>query len=395
MSGNSNRNVLTVSEITGEIKKNLEESFQSINVIGEISNFKPHVSGHWYFTLKDTGAQISCTMWRGLNSQVYFTPQDGMKIVATGKISVFAPRGSYQLDVKFMQPAGQGELQAAFEKLKQKLHTEGLFDLHYKKEIPAMPQKIGIVTASDGAAFRDMINIAMRRFPLVELIIVPTRVQGSGAAESISENIARLNNETDVDVIIIGRGGGSLEDLWAFNEEIVARAVFDSKIPIISAVGHEVDFTISDFVADLRAPTPSAAMELATPDSGELFAFISDFSYTSTNNIENLLEEMNQKIGQTIKSYGFNIPFDLIKNYSQSLDNSLYKLNANINSSVKDINSQLKLLDKTIKSYDLKETLRRGFTIISQDSKVVSRSKDYDYNKKAKIKFYDDEIEIN
>ncbi|MBU0560472.1 MAG: exodeoxyribonuclease VII large subunit, partial [Bacteroidetes bacterium] len=206
MSGNSNRNVLTVSEITGEIKKNLEESFQSINVIGEISNFKPHVSGHWYFTLKDTGAQISCTMWRGLNSQVYFTPQDGMKIVATGKISVFAPRGSYQLDVKFMQPAGQGELQAAFEKLKQKLHTEGLFDLHYKKEIPAMPQKIGIVTASDGAAFRDMINIAMRRFPLVELIIVPTRVQGSGAAESISENIARLNNETDVDVIIIGRG---------------------------------------------------------------------------------------------------------------------------------------------------------------------------------------------
>jgi len=222
--------ILTVSELTKEIRRTLEESFEQVSVIGEISNFKSHVSGHWYFSLKDADAVINCTMWKGFNQYVFFTPQDGMKIVVNGKLTVYPPRGSYQLDIRSMKPAGLGELQEAFEKLKKKLEAEGLFDEKYKKQIPAFPLKIGIVTAIDGAAFRDLVSVAKRRYPLVELVIAPARVQGSGAAESIVDSIKLLNKSGSIDVIIVGRGGGSIEDLWAFNEEIVARAIFKSKI---------------------------------------------------------------------------------------------------------------------------------------------------------------------
>jgi len=259
----TNIKTISVSELTKQIKLTLEENFSEVSVIGEMSNFKAHVSGHWYFNLKDANAVISCAMWKGLNNYVFFTPQDGMKIIVSGRITVYPPRGSYQIDVRSMKPAGVGELQAAFEMLKRKLADEGLFDEIHKKPMPSFPQKIGIVTAKDGAAFQDMISVAERRFPLVELVISPARVQGSGAAESIVESIKLLNKQKDIDLIIIARGGGSIEDLWAFNEEIVAREIFASKIPIITGIGHEVDFTISDFVADLRAPTPSAAMEIA------------------------------------------------------------------------------------------------------------------------------------
>ncbi|MCB0749972.1 MAG: exodeoxyribonuclease VII large subunit, partial [Ignavibacteriae bacterium] len=207
--------------------------------IGEISNFKAHVSGHWYFTLKDKNAQISCTMWRGVNNYVFFTPQDGMKVILTGKVTVYPPRGNYQLDVRSMKPAGEGELQKAFEALKRKLFEEGLFDEERKKTIPVYPNKIGVVTGSDTAAFKDMLSVAARRFPLVKILIAPARVQGEGAAEAIVHSIEELNKIKDVDVIIISRGGGSLEDLWAFNEEIVVRAAASSSIPLISAVGHE------------------------------------------------------------------------------------------------------------------------------------------------------------
>ena len=220
--------VITVSELTKQIKILLEESFSDLRVEGEISNFKAHNSGHWYFNLKDSNAVISCTMWKGLNSYVFFTPEDGMKVIVNGKISVYPPRGSYQIDVRSMKPSGIGELQAAFERLKQKLSDEGLFDSEYKKPIPGFSKKIGIVTAIDGAAFRDMISVAERRFPLVELVIAPAKVQGSGAAQSIVQSIRQLN-KTDVDLIIIGRGGGSIEDLWAFNEEIVAREILNLK----------------------------------------------------------------------------------------------------------------------------------------------------------------------
>ncbi|MFI5238065.1 MAG: exodeoxyribonuclease VII large subunit, partial [Ignavibacteriales bacterium] len=220
--------ILTVSELTKEIRKTLEENFQKVTVIGEISNFKAHVSGHWYFSLKDADAVINCTMWKGLNKYVFFTPQDGMKIVVNGSITVYPAKGNYQLDIRSMKPSGLGELQEAFEKLKKKLDAEGLFDEQYKKPIPSFPQKIGIVTAIDGAAFRDMVSVAQRRFPLVELIIAPARVQGIGAAESIVNSIKFLNEQKNIDVIIVGRGGGSIEDLWAFNEEKVSRAIFSS-----------------------------------------------------------------------------------------------------------------------------------------------------------------------
>ena len=216
------------------------------------------------FNLKDESAVVNCTMWKGVNNYVFFSPEDGMKVIVTGRVTVYPPRGSYQIDVRSMKPSGVGELQAAFERLKQKLYSEGLFDVEFKKEIPSFPKKIGLVTAADGAAVKDMISVARRRFPLIELLIVPTKVQGAGAAESIVKSINQLNLLKDIDVIILARGGGSIEDLWAFNEEIVARAIFKSKIPVISGVGHEVDFTIADFVADFRAATPSAAAELIT-----------------------------------------------------------------------------------------------------------------------------------
>lgn len=386
--------VLTVSEITGLIKQTLEENFSDISVLGEISNFKAHVSGHWYFTLKDSNAQISCTMWRGMNSYVFFTPQDGMKITVTGKLSVYPPRGSYQIDVRSMKPAGVGELQAAFEKLKEKLSAEGLFDQQFKKEIPRFPSKIGIVTAIDGAAFRDMISVAQRRYPLVELVIVPTKVQGEGAAAEIAANIALLNRQSDIDVIIIGRGGGSLEDLWAFNEEIVARAVFASKIPVISGVGHEIDFTIADFTSDLRAPTPTAAMELATPSQDELFAFIDEFSYYFNDKIFKIIEDRKLKINQFIKSYGFRVPQDLIKNRSQFLDNIYFRLQNSIENRLTREKNRLKIFENHLQAYNVDNTLKRGYAIVRQDGKIVPRAENFNTGNAFKLKFFDKEIEM-
>lgn len=386
--------ILTVSELTKEIKQTLEDKFDQVSVQGEISNFKAHISGHWYFSLKDANASISCTMWKGFNNYVFFTPQDGMKVTVNGKISVYPPRGNYQVDVRSMKPAGVGELQAAFEALKQKLSDEGLFDEEFKKEIPAFPEKIGIVTAIDGAAFKDMISVAERRFPLVELVIAPARVQGSGAAKSIVNGIALLNQQKDIDVIIVGRGGGSIEDLWAFNEEIVARAIFNSNVPVISGVGHEIDFTIADFVADLRAPTPSAAMEIATPDRNEFFAFISDFSYTSTQNMVELCRQSANKINEIVSSYGFRMPLDLVRRNFQSLDNLNFRIDQNIERKYLIQKNKLELITQIIRANDLNKTLKKGFVLISQDSKFVTRAKNFDHNKKTSLKFYDKEIKL-
>lgn len=387
--------ILSVSEITNLIKVTLEESYSEVNVIGEISNFKAHVSGHWYFTLKDANAQISCTMWRGLNNYVFFTPQDGMKVIVSGKITVYPPRGSYQIDVRSMKPAGIGELQAAFEKLKQKLAAEGLFDVEHKKPIPKFPKKIGIVTAIDGAAFQDMKSIAARRYPLVELVIAPCRVQREGAAQEIVESIKLLNQFDDIDTIIVGRGGGSLEDLWPFNEEIVARAIFNSKIPIISAVGHEIDFTIADFVADLRAPTPSAAMELATPNIDELFAFINDFSYYFTENMLGIIEDYRYEVNQLISSYGFRLPQDNIKNKIQFLDSTIFKFQTLIDNKLMSERNNLELLNSKIQSFDVEKILKRGFVIVKQDEKIIHRLKELSIQKPVQLKFYDGEIKIN
>ncbi len=390
----NNAETYSVSEITKQIKQTLETNFSHVSIVGEISNFKAHVSGHWYFNLKDSDAVISCTMWKGFNNYVFFTPQDGMKIVATGKITVYPPRGNYQLDVRSMKPAGVGELQAAFEMLKQKLSEEGLFDEEFKKEIPAFPKKIGIVTAIDGAAFRDMISVAKRRYPVAELVIAPSRVQGSGAAETIVESLQQLNKRSDIEVIILGRGGGSIEDLWAFNEEIVARAVFKSRIPVVTGIGHEIDFTIADFVADLRAPTPSAAMELATPDKEELIAFINDFAYNSTQNITDILTSARRKIYDSLNSYGFRLPLDLVRRKSQQVDNFIFRLIQNMDRKFLIYQNKISLLTKTIESNNIDKTLKKGFVLIKQNSKFIMRAANFSKNLDAKIKFYDDEVTV-
>lgn len=384
--------ILTVSELTKEIRKTLEDSFQQLSVVGEISNFKSHISGHWYFSLKDSGAVINCTMWKGFNQYVFFTPQDGMKIIVNGKLTVYPPRGSYQLDIRSMKPAGLGELQEAFEKLKKKLEAEGLFDEKFKKPVPVFPSKIGIVTAIDGAAFRDLVSVAKRRYPLVELVIAPARVQGSGAAESIVNSIKLLNKSGDIDVIIVGRGGGSIEDLWAFNEEVVARAIFKSRVPVISGVGHEVDFTIADYVADLRAPTPSVAMELATPDAMEIENYIREFLLKSSRIIDEQIEEKNGDILSLLKSYGFRLPLEIVNKKSQQIDITISRILQSIERFSLVYDKKISLLAKSMETYDIQRSLKRGFVLVKQNSKFVTRAAKFNKEKKASLKFYDGEV---
>jgi exodeoxyribonuclease VII large subunit len=391
---NKNSEILTVTELTSELKKTLEENFERISVVGEISNFKSHVSGHWYFNLKDSDAVISCTMWKGFNQYVFFTPQDGMKVVLNGRITVYPPRGSYQIDVRSMKPEGMGELQEAFEKLKAKLEKEGLFDEEFKKPIPSFPKKIGIVTAIDGAAFRDMISVAQRRFPLVELVIAPSKVQGNGASKNIAESIKLLNKKSDVDVIIVGRGGGSIEDLWAFNEEIVARAIFDSKIPVISGVGHEVDFTIADYVSDLRAPTPSVAMEVATPDQDEIFAFINEFSYNAFQYVARKVIYSKKEIGSILNSYSFRNPQNIINRKSQQVDSVVSIIQQRMDLLISDLRNKLNLIQKIIDHNNIEKTLKKGFVLVKQNSKFVTRASGFNKKAESLLKFSDGEIQL-
>lgn len=266
--------IYTISEVTRDIRSLLEDNFPSLWVSGEISNFKPAASGHFYFTLKDEKAQLPAIMFRNSSQFLKFNLDDGLEVIAHGRLTVYEPRGAYQIVVDHLEPKGLGALQLAFEQLKKRLEAEGLFNEKRKKPIPYLPTKIGIVTSSQGAVLHDMLTILTRRFPNIEILVNPVRVQGEGAAEEISGAIDELNRRSDVDVLIVGRGGGSLEDLWAFNEEIVVRAIARSEIPVISAVGHETDYTLADMAADLRAPTPSAAAELAVPEKMELVSSI-------------------------------------------------------------------------------------------------------------------------
>lgn len=391
---NNINEIYSVSELTKLIKINLEQGFSDITVEGELSNFKAHVSGHWYFNLKDATALINCTMWRGMNCYVFFTPSDGMKVIIKGRITVYPPRGNYQIEVRSMKPAGEGELQAAFERLKRKLQAEGLFNEEFKKTLPAFPNKIGVVTAIDGAAFRDIISVTRRRYPLVEILIAPAKVQGEGASQSIVEGIKLLNQKGDIDLIVIGRGGGSLEDLWAFNEEIVAREIFKSKIPIISAVGHEVDFTIADFVADIRAATPSAAMEIATPDVDQIQSFLKEFPLNSGLNISYILDAKKRKVLNIISSYGFRVPQDKLRIKEQQLDNLVYKFRQKIDQNLIRIKNRIAIANIKLEGADINRILKKGFTLIVQNNKIVTRAASFKNNETAKVKFYDNEIEV-
>lgn len=387
--------VLTVSEITKQVKQVVEENFTGVKIIGEISNFKAHVSGHWYFTLKDGDSAINCTMWRGVNNYVFFTPQNGMKVILSGRITVYPPRGSYQFDARSMQPAGVGELQKAFEELKRKLQSEGLFDKEIKKDIPEFPNTIGVVTGSDTAAFKDILSVASRRYPLLKIIIAPTKVQGDGAAEEIVNSIKILNKRKDIDTIIVSRGGGSLEDLWAFNEEIVARAISKSEIPVISGVGHEIDFTIADFVSDLRAPTPSAAMELATPNKDEILAFISNFSFDAKNQISDLISNFRNEVEQVTESYGFKNLMSTINNKKQLLDNYLFRIQTVISNFLNEKKSNLELSTKIVSSNNIEVILKKGFVLVEQNNKYVKRKSEIETKQKISLQFSDGKVELN
>lgn len=295
--------VLTVSELNRSIRDLLEGEFPLLWLKGEISNFKAHTSGHFYFSLKDEKAQINAVMFRGFNSQLRFKPEDGMEVLVRGKVTVYEPRGNYQIFCETMEPVGAGALQKAFEQLKAKLQAEGLFDPSRKRPIPRLPRHIAIVTSPTGAAIRDILNILGRRFKAVQITLVPCKVQGDQAPAEIIQAIELASRLSDVDVMIVGRGGGSIEDLWAFNDEGVARAIAASRVPVISAVGHEIDFTIADFVADLRAPTPSAAAELVVKDAADLMDRIGSLkrslNFLTLRHL-NALREKSHQIGKRL-----------------------------------------------------------------------------------------------
>jgi exodeoxyribonuclease VII large subunit len=289
--------IFTVSELNRKIKAILEQNFPFIWISGEISNFRMPSSGHFYFTLKDETSQIQTVMFRGQNQHLKFVPEDGMSVTGLGRISVFEPRGSYQVILEYLEPKGIGALQIAFEQLKKKLEDEGLFDDQHKKPLPFLPEKIGLITSPTGSVVHDILHIVKRRFPGIPLDIVPVKVQGDDAIADIVAAIDLLNRLRSVDVVILARGGGSLEDLQAFNSEAVARAIFASEIPIISAVGHETDYSISDFVADLRAPTPSAAAELVVPIKGDLYRKINELKYLIILNLQRYIKNYRSQVG--------------------------------------------------------------------------------------------------
>ncbi|GBC78777.1 Exodeoxyribonuclease 7 large subunit [bacterium HR08] len=320
------RHALTISELTYRIKDLLEGEFPDLWVRGEISNFKHHSSGHWYFTLKDAHAQLSCVCFRLQNRLIRFRPEDGLEVYARGRLSVYEKRGEYRLLVDYMEPVGVGSLQLAFEQLKARLAAEGLFDPERKRSLPLMPRKIGVITSPTGAVIRDILRILKRRNRGIDVLIFPVRVQGDGAAEEIAEAIRILNRRDDLDVLIVGRGGGSIEDLWAFNEEVVARAIFHSRIPIISAVGHETDFTIADFVADVRAPTPSAAAEMVAARRDELIERFAALELRLVKATRYLIVRRRERLSQLQARPGLMRARNLVHQALQRADDLDYRL---------------------------------------------------------------------
>lgn len=369
---------VTVFEATQRIKLLLENELLPMQIEGEISNFLHHNSGHMYFSIKDSRAQMPCVMWSGRNSTLPFKPADGLKVRVEGRITVYERRGAYQLDVMTMQPAGIGPLQEAFERLKAKLDREGLFDDSRKKPIPNFPLRIGIVTSETGAAIRDIISVIQRRWPIAELILRPALVQGVAAAADIAAAIEEFNDLGTTDVLIVGRGGGSLEDLWAFNEEIVARAIAASEIPVISAVGHQVDFTISDFVADLRAPTPSVAGELVVPDKREFADQINGLLQRIFRHAESKVYHSRQQFKAMMRSYGLRRPYEILIQARQTLDEFQLRLESLAENRIDQDKKQIQSLANQLNALSHESILQRGFSIIrdKQSQKLIRSTSD-------------------
>lgn len=391
---------ITIGALNNYLKKlfDNDNNLKDVYLKGEISNFKAHTRGHFYFTLKDETSRINAVMFSYKASMLSFLPADGMKVLVRGKVCIYEATGSYQIYVEEMSQDGLGNLYIEFEKLKKKLAAEGLFSQEHKKKIPKVPKKIGIVTASTGAAIRDILTTIKRRFPICETILFPSLVQGADAAKDIVKKI-EIANTFDIDTLIVGRGGGSIEDLWPFNEEIVVRAIYNSKVPIISAVGHEIDFTIADFVADLRAPTPTAAAELAVPNIETIKTYLENVVNRSTISINGYIETDKQKLSSLINSYVLKKPTAMYEIKEQNLDFLIDRLNKEMKIILD--NTKIRLFKVTssyiltnpdilykFKTQNLKHlinklevlnpmnTLTRGYAIVKSNNKVVSSIKE-------------------
>ena len=386
-------NAVTVTQLNKYLKDRFDEdeNLNAILVKGEISNFKNHYTGHLYFTLKDENSLIKCIMFKSYAEKLTFKLKDGMKVMVFGTVSVFERDGVYQIYAKSMMEDGIGDLHEQFEQLKAKLEKEGLFVQAHKKEIPLYPNVIGVLTSQTGAVIRDIINVSTRRNPNVYIRLLPVPVQGPSAAEQIADKIKIINEKKLADVLIIGRGGGSLEDLWPFNEEIVARAIYDSKIPIISAVGHETDFTIADFVADLRAPTPSAAAELAVPDILEVKQKIINYQNRSKLALKKKIEIVKLRFEKIMKSRIFTDPMRKVMDNSIILDDYMKRLeNAMKEIKTEKKNKYTELVTKLDSISPLK-TLIRGYSLTEKDGKIIKRATQIDKGDIITIKFSDGE----
>jgi len=387
--------VFTVSEFTSAMKSIIEPNFRSFSVKGEISNFKVQSSGHLYFSLKDAGAQVSAVLFRGDASSLSQIPKDGDQIIARGALSIYAPRGQYQIIVRDIQYLGLGALLLKFHQLKETLQLRGWLDPQRKKPLPKFPKKIGVVTSPSGSVIRDILDVLKRRFAAAHVILSPVRVQGERASQEIAQAINEMNQYELVDLLIVGRGGGSVEDLWAFNEEIVAKAIFESKIPVISAVGHETDFTIADWVADVRAPTPSAAAEIAVAEKGNLLKYLSDARVNFHRRMKNHLLQERQYIFSLKRNPILSSPYKVIYKQMQQLDNARSSLDllrpsnrivywrhrfmpfserfkGSINVQIREKKERLRALSEHIRSLNPKNLLKKGYSILYLKTNLLS-----------------------
>lgn len=412
-----NDKYITVTQLTRYIKYKIDndQNLQEVFLKGEISNFKAHSRGHYYFTLKDENSRINAIMFASQTKKIKFTPTDGMKVLVTGKVSVYEANGGYQIYVSDMLEDGIGNLYVAYEQLKKKLEQEGLFAQEKKKKIPKIPKRVGVITAPTGAAIRDIISTIKRRFPLTEVILLPALVQGAEAAPTIVQQIKNAEN-FNLDTLIVGRGGGSIEDMWCFNDENVAYAIYNCSIPIISAVGHEIDFTIADFVADLRAPTPTGAAELAVPNKLDVINYIDQLEIRSKKVIKNKLDFLNQRLTEIknryilknplsiyeVKEQQFDNLLEKIKHYMQSLYHDKEKKYLNIRNSYV-FKEPLKLIDYPKNKYiqilakletlSPLSTIKRGYSVVRVKDKVVTSCKNLKTNDQISLEMSDGKID--
>ncbi|MDD2435114.1 MAG: exodeoxyribonuclease VII large subunit [Bacilli bacterium] len=391
----NNNKYLTVSAITQYLKSKFDsdEHLRTVFLKGEISNYKSHSSGHLYFSIKDETSKINAIMFSSSARNLTFNPSDGAKVLVVGRISIYEATGNYQIYVDEMIEDGVGNLYLAFEKLKEQLSKEGLFDDKYKKPIPKIPKRVGVITAPTGAAIKDILSTIKRRFPVCEVILFPSLVQGDGAKDDLVKNI-KLADNYDLDLLIVGRGGGSIEDLWPFNEEIVARAIFNSKIPIISAVGHEVDYTIADFVSDLRAPTPTGAAEMAVPNIVDLIQYLdnlkirfNEYMYRKINYNKLLLDTFKN-------SFILKNPMIMYDNKKQNLDLINERLNNLINNKLDKSRNNLERIIEKLELLNPLSVLKRGYSIIYKDDQVITKTSLIKQNDLLKIKLFKGDIDV-